>query len=245
MSQSQASLEKRLESFIGYEFKNKGLLKEALTHKSYCINEHRTKPHNERLEYLGDAILGFVMAEQLMKIFPDDNEGALSKKRASLVNQDILSEKAKTFNLQNVLIVGPGEKEQESHLKPRILASAFEALLGAMYLDSNFHFTKNWIEGQFKIDIGLIKPDFEYEKDYKTRLQELTQKLKMGTPTYKLLSTSGPSHNPEFLVGLFLNVSGEDTEKYKATGKSKKAAEQNAAQKLMQELENRKKKESL
>lgn len=231
-----------LEQVLQYKFKNRDLLLEALTHKSYCINEKRRLTHNERLEFLGDAILGFVLAEQLMQLFPQDNEGVLSKKRASLVNQETLAKKALAFKLDTLLIMGPGEKEQESNLKPRILCSVYEAVLGAMYLDSDFTQIKNWIQREFKADIEKIKPDLEFERDYKTRLQELTQKLRLGTPEYQLIGTEGPSHNPEFLVGIFLNENGKTVEKFRATGKSKKMAEQSAAQQLIQSLENDKSK---
>lgn len=227
-----------LQKSINYKFKNRDLLIEALTHKSYCINEKRKQAHNERLEYLGDAILGFVLAEQLMHVFPQDNEGLLSKKRASLVNQDILMQKALALKLETLLILGPGEKEQESHLKPRILASAYEAILGAIYLDSDFAHIKTWIQMAFKNDIAQIKPDLEYEKDYKTRLQEQTQKLGLGTPEYKMIAMEGPSHNPEFLVGIYLHENGKTIEKFRASGKSKKSAEQNAAQLLINYIEN-------
>lgn len=224
---------KNLEKKINYTFKDKKIFYEALTHKSFCILESRNKPHNERLEFLGDAILGSVLAELLMEMFPQDDEGMLSKKRASLVNQSVLAAKAKNLALNDYLILGPGEKEQESHLKPRVLASAYEALLGALYLDAGFSYIQSWIKSQFIEDIRVIKPDLEYEKDYKTRLQEIAQKDKLGTPVYKLISTEGPSHNPEFLVAISL---GND-EKFKATGKSKKAAEQMAAQLLIQSLQ--------
>lgn len=226
-----------LEQAINYKFKTRSLLIEALTHKSYCINDKKKQAHNERLEFLGDAILGFVLAEQLMQIFPQDNEGLLSKKRASLVNQDVLAKKALAYKLETLLIMGPGEKEQESNLKPRILCSTYEAVLGAIYLDSNFSQIKAWVENEFKSDIKQIKPDLEFERDYKTRLQELTQKLKLGTPEYQLMGTEGPSHNPEFLVGIFLKENGKSVEKFRATGKSKKAAEQSAAQQLIKSLE--------
>jgi ribonuclease-3 len=234
-----------LEQALNYKFKKRDLLIEALTHKSFCINDKKKNSHNERLEFLGDAILGLVMAEQLMQLFPQDNEGLLSKKRASLVNQDTLAQKALSFKLDTLLIMGPGEKVQESHLKPRILASGFEAILGAIYLDSDFAQIKMWIEKEFKSDIELIKPDLEYERDYKTRLQELTQKLKLGTPEYQLLGTQGPSHNPEFLVGIFLNENGKAVEKFRGTGKSKKAAEQSAAQLLIESLETDSKRKSV
>lgn len=220
------------EECVRYQFNNKTLILEALTHKSFCILENRTIPHNERLEFLGDAILGLIMAEQLMFLFPKDNEGMLSKKRASLINQETLAEKALGMKLGEFLILGPGEKAQGSHLKPRILASAFEAVIGAIYLDSNFETIKNWINSEFKNNISDIKPDMEYEKDYKTRLQELTYKIKIGTPIYELVSTTGPSHDPEFLVALKIG----EQEKSRASGKSKKIAEQKAAQLYMEEL---------
>lgn len=234
-----------LEQNLGYKFKKRELLMEALTHKSYCINDNKTRPHNERLEFLGDAVLGFVLAELLMTLFPQDNEGMLSKKRASLVNQDVLAQKALNLKLDTLLILGPGEKEQESHLKPRILCSAYEAVLGSVYLDSDYANIKVWIQKEFQADIAQIKPDLEFERDYKTRLQELTQKLKLGTPDYQLLGTEGPSHNPEFLVGVFLTENGKPAEKFRATGKSKKAAEQGAAQLLMNYLETEYKRKSV
>lgn len=231
-----------LQKKLGYFFINNNLLQEALTHKSFCTNEFKDSMHNERLEFLGDGLLGFVMAEHLMLLFPQDNEGALSKKRASLVNQDILMQKALSYKLDQLLIMGPGEKAQESHLKPRILASAFEALIGALYFDAGIAWVKTWIEQQFIKDIELIKPDLEFEKDYKTRLQELTQKLKLGAPVYKLIMTQGPSHNPEFLVGIYLKTTENkqtiEKEMFRASGKSKKAAEQACAQLLMQILIN-------
>ena len=220
------------EDSIHYRFKDKNLLGEALTHKSFCILENRIVPHNERFEFLGDALLGLIMAEQLMHLFPKDNEGILSKKRASMINQETLAEKALGMKLSEFLILGPGEKAQGSHLKPRILASAFEAVIGAIYLDSNFDTIKSWINSEFKTNISDIKPDLEYEKDYKTRLQELTFKIKIGSPEYKLVSTSGPSHDPEFLVALLVG----SKEKSRAAGKSKKIAEQKAAQIYMEEL---------
>ncbi len=217
---------------LGYHFKNKSFLVEALTHKSFCILENKSTPDNERFEFLGDAILGLVMAEQLMDLFPTENEGLLSKKRASLINQETLAEKALGMKLGDFLILGPGEKAQGSHLKPRILASAFEAVIGAIYLDSQFDTIKKWINTEFKNDISHIKPDMEFEKDYKTRLQELSYKIKIGTPIYELVSTSGPSHDPEFLVALKIG----NQEKARALGKSKKNAEQKAAQIFMDEL---------
>lgn len=207
---------------------------EALTHKSFCIGEYKNVKPNERLEFLGDAVLGAVTAEQLMTLFPQDHEGALSKKRASIINQDVLAQKAIEKKFEDQLIMGPGEKAQGSHLKPRILASTFEAIIGAIYLDSNFNQIQKWITKEFSQDIEKIKPDLEYEKDYKTRLQELTIKLKLGMPQYQVVSSIGPSHKPEFLVSMLIN----GNEKIRAQGKSKKNAEQNAAQLYLNELLN-------
>ncbi len=221
-----------VEREIGYKFKQQSYLVEALTHKSFCILDNKSIPHNERLEFLGDAILGLVMAEQLMAYYPYDNEGLLSKKRASLINQETLAEKALKLKLSDFLILGPGEKTQGSHLKPRILASAFEAIIGAIYQDAGFDQVRDWINTEFKPNIEIIKPDLEYERDYKTRLQELAFKLKMALPEYELISTQGPSHDPEFLVALKISAQ----EKTRALGKSKKIAEQKAAQLYIDEL---------
>ncbi len=227
---------KKIEQHFQYTFKNKELFAQALRHKSFCIGENKNKPHNERLEFLGDAVIGLVIADQLMQLFPEDPEGALSKKRASLVNQTTLSEKALGLNLQDQLTLGPGEKEQQSHFKPRLLASAYEALLGAFYQEAGFEPVKKYIFNEFTTDIKNIKPDLEFEGDYKTRLQEETQKRKLGAPVYDLVSSSGPSHKPIFLVKLMLG--GE--EKMRASGSSKKSAEQLAAQMYLKELEDNK-----
>ncbi len=226
-----------LERTLGYSFKNKKLIEHAITHKSFCIAENKNKVHNERLEFLGDAVLGLVVAENLMIHSPSDTEGSLSKKRASLINQETLAEKALKLNLNLFLILGPGEKLQESHLKPRLLASAYEAIIGAFYLDADFEIVKKYLLTEFHIDIEKIKPDLEYEKDYKTRLQEMTQKMNLGMPTYKLLTTTGPSHKPEFKVEL--NVTDHDA--IFAMGHSKKVAEQAAAKIQIIELSKNKK----
>lgn len=224
---------KLIESAIHYTFKNPLLLKEALTHKSFCIELNVDQPNFERLEYLGDSILNFIIAEDLFTQFPKDDEGLLSKKRASLVNQTTLNQLGLNCDLAEQIILGPGEKKQNSHLKPRVLASCFEAVIGAVYLDSNYQVAKELVLKHFK------KLDFKlddisgFDTDYKTRLQEVTQRNKMGTPTYELLMTKGPSHQPSFLVALKLN----DEEKSRAEGSTKKKAEQLAAEFLLRQFE--------
>lgn len=215
-----------LESRIHYSFKNRTLLNEALTHKSFCVDANRNKPYNERLEFLGDSILNFVIAEDLYKKFPNDDEGFLSKKRASLVNQGTLNQLGLNCGLAEEIILGPGEKKQNSHLKPRVLASCFEAIIGAIYFDSNFETAMAFILRHFSDLDFKLDDETGFEKDYKTRLQEITQKYKMGTPTYEMIMTAGPSHKPSFLVCLKLDAE----EKSRADGPSKKVAEQLAAQ---------------
>lgn len=216
---------------LGYRFKKEALLKEALTHKSFSVDENRSQLHNERLEFLGDSILNFVVAEQLLTLFPSEQEGVLSKKRASLVNLTKLAEISKKFELQNFMLFGPGEIKQGNHLNARIHGSCFEALIGAIYLDSDFETVKSWTLKQFG------ETDFQqevdaYSADFKTRLQELTQKQGSGAPTYEVVLTTGPSHKPQFVVAL--KIGGE--EKTRADGSSKKQAEQKAAELYLNEL---------
>ena len=224
---------KQIENAVQYKFKNPLLLKEALTHKSFCIELNTDEPNFERLEYLGDSILNFIIAEDLFLQFLGDDEGLLSKKRASLVNQTTLNQLGLNCGLAEHIVLGPGEKKQNSHLKPRVLASCFEAVIGAVYLDSNYQVTKEFVLRHFQ-KLGFKLDDTSgFETDYKTRLQEVTQRQKMGTPTYDLIMTTGPSHQPSFLVALKLN----DKEKSRAEGPSKKKAEQLAAEFLLRQLE--------
>lgn len=228
-------METELDQFqikLNYAFKNKALLLSALTHKSYCIDANSEKPDNERLEFLGDAILNFVVAEKLLINFPLEAEGTLSKKRASLVNKNKLFEISKKFELENNMLFGPGELKQGNHLNERIHASCLEALIGAIYLDSDFINVRNWIIDNYSTTDFENISDVSFENDFKSRLQEFTQKNKLGTPRYDLLLTTGPSHKPMFLISLKLN----DEEKCRAEGTSKKAAEQKAAELYFSEL---------
>ena len=227
-------METKLDHFqkqLGFNFERVSLLEEALTHKSFSVDGNKNKPHNERLEFLGDSILNFVIADELLKLFPGEEEGILSKKRASLVNWNKLSEVAKKFELQNYIRFGPGEIKQGSHLNERIQGSCIEALIGAIYLDAGMAEAIKWTLGQYD------KNDFYAElgvfiTDYKSRLQELTQKYRLGTPVYDVVLTTGPSHKPRFLVCLKMN----EAEKTRADGASKKMAEQKAAELYLNEL---------
>lgn len=217
---------------LDYKFNNLNLLNEALTHKSFTIEENKKKQNNERLEFLGDSILNFIVAEELLKVFSHEQEGVLSKKRASLVNLNKLAEIAKRYKLDTFINFGPGEIKQGNHLNPRIQGSCIEALIGAIYLDSNFEQVKNWVLNLYQPQDFLVEISSSMGIDFKTRLQELTQKHKMGTPHYKVILTSGPSHKPQFLVALIL----DEKEMARANGASKKIAEQKAAELCLAEL---------
>lgn len=208
-----------LEKKINYAFKNKNLLLEALTHKSYNKNAN-----NERLEFLGDAVLDLVIGEYLFKKLNSSSEGKLTKIRASIVNEKGFTKLAILINLGEYLFISLSEEKGNGRKKPSILSNAFEALFGAIYLDSNLNEVKRiiykLIEDMYKdIDLETIS------KDYKTILQELTQSIFGIIPVYQLIEENGPDHNKEFLMSLHIN----EIEYARAKGKTKKEAEQNCA----------------
>jgi len=216
----------KLEEKIGYKFKNEQLIIEALTHKSY------KKPYNnERLEFLGDAVLDLIVGEYLFKKFPKKDEGTLSKIRASLVNEGGFAKLAKAINLGDFLYLSAAEENNKGRSKSSLLSNAFEALIGAIYLEAGLETTKN-------IAIDLLEktyPVIDLDtlcKDYKTALQELTQAIYGITPTYELIKAVGPDHDKVFEVGVKLD------EKIisKAKGKSKKSAQQEAAKIAIKKL---------
>jgi len=215
-----------LEDTLGYKFKDKQLIIEALTHKSY------KKPYNnERLEFLGDAVLDLIVGEYLYKLFPNKNEGVLSKIRASLVNEEGFARLANSINLGEYLFLSQAEENNQGREKPSLLSNAFEALIGAIYLESG-------LEKAREISIKLIEqnyPEINLEalsKDYKTALQEFTQAVVGTTPTYKLLSAIGPDHAKEFEVAVALNGKIIAV----AKGKSKKLAQKEAARIALEKL---------
>ena len=228
-------MNKRLAQFqtiLGYTFKNDVFLIEALTHKSFSVEANRLQTHNERLEFLGDSILNFIVAEELLRLFPEEQEGVLSKKRASLVNLNKLADIAKKFELDRYMQFGPGEFKQGNHMNPRIQGSTIEALIGAIYHDAGPDAARVWILKQYSRDDFFGATNAAYSLDYKSRLQELTQKHHLGTPVYDVVLASGPSHKPKFLVSLKM----KETEKTRADGASKKIAEQTAAELYLNEL---------
>ena len=205
-----------LERKIDVKFKNKNLLIQALTHKSFNPNEN-----NEKIEFLGDRVLGLVIAKKLLEIYPNEKEGILDKKFASLVNKKTCLEIAKKINLDSFIkTFNPNNKKIK--IEDKIISDSCEALIGAIYLDKGFTFVE-------KIILNLWSKHIEKsvitEIDAKTKLQELTLKNFKKLPTYKLISNTGPRHKPIFKVGVKL----PNTKYFIASGKSKKEAEQNAA----------------
>jgi len=211
---------------IGYVFKNAELLSQALTHKSFH-NENGADSvgHNERLEFLGDAVLDLALSDDLMLRFPQLSEGELSKIRASLVNEIALAEVAKGLELDQVLRLGRGEQQTGGAEKPRLLASGFEALVGAIYRDSDFSTVATWLRTVFAAKIDSLDLVEHYKTDYKTRLQEKAQEKHRQIPQYELEKEEGPDHDKTFYV--ILKISGEEIAR--GSGRTKKQAEQDAA----------------
>ncbi len=213
---------------IGYSFKNRGYLENALTHSSYA-NEHHTAD-NERLEFLGDSVLSLIVSENLFLRFSEDNEGDLSKIRASLVCEKGLFELAKKIGLQDYIKLGNGEKQNGGRNRPSVVSDAFEALLAAIFLDSDFETAKKWLLSLMKDELSAAgeKPS----EDYKTIIQEITQKNGKGRVTYQLVGESGPDHNKKFVAAVM--VDGKKIAE--GSGQSKKDAEQTAAKNAIELL---------
>lgn len=219
-----------LEKRLGYEFKNAALLSRALTHKSYANEFKSSLEHNEKLEFLGDAVLDLVVGEFLYEKFPADTEGGLSKKRASIVNEEVLSELALDMGLNKLLQLGKGEAQTGGALKPRLIASSVEAIVGAIYLDGGFEAARNFIRQEFLPLADRFCGQEDFERDYKTRLQELVQKSSKETPRYEVLAEEGPPHDREFLVC----VKVKEDVWAQGRGRSKKNAEQMAAKNALE-----------
>ena len=205
-----------LEKKIKVIFKNKDLLIESLTHKSF-----NKEKNNEKLEFLGDRVLALVMAKKLLEIYPDEKEGILDKKFAALVNKKTCLQIAKKLDLQKYVLT-LNVKNRKNNIEDKVLADSCEALIGSIYLDKGFNIVEKVI-----LDLWSkhLKDSINTQIDAKTKLQEFSLKKFKKLPIYKLLSSTGPKHKPLFKVGVKLI----DTKFFIADGKSKKDAEQNAA----------------
>ncbi len=232
MDESRRRALEGLAADIGYEFKDPALLDRALHHSSW-VHEHPEEAagSNERLEFLGDAVLELVITEHLFKRFGDASEGQLSKARSGVVNEARLAATARQLRLGEYLCLGKGEEGQGGRDKSSILADALEALVAAVYLDGG-------LEAARQVLVRLLAEDAERaisrapKRDYKTRLQEKVQEIMHVTPRYRLVEALGPDHDKTFRVACLV----EGKEMAQGTGKSKKEAEQDAARSSLEAL---------
>lgn len=218
-----------LEKKLGYQFRNRELLEEALNHSSYA-NEHRGGPgSNERLEFLGDSVLGFVSAEYLFRNHPDLPEGDLTRMRASLVCEQSLYDVARELELGSYLKLGRGEEAGGGRERQSILADAVEAVFAAVYLDGGIQAVRELI-----VRVLLSQAaETQERKDYKTTLQEVVQRHSGQVLTYHMIAQSGPDHDKTFLFEVRLN----DQSVGRGEGRSKKEAEQAAAKDALEKME--------
>ncbi|VAW56180.1 Ribonuclease III [hydrothermal vent metagenome] len=214
---------KRLEQSLNYSFQKASLLKEAVTHRSANAN------NNERLEFLGDSILNFVVAAELFKRYPKSSEGDLSRIRASLVNKEGLYIVSQNLKLGNYLILGSGELKSGGYRRNSILADTVEAIFGAVYLDSDLICCEALILALYKEQFENI-PDADSLKDPKTRLQELLQSRKLGLPEYNVIDIVGKAHNQQFTVNCIINKLELETQ---GKASNRRKAEQITADKII------------
>jgi ribonuclease III len=214
-----------LENLLGYVFKNPALCRSALTHKSW-VNEQRSEGtiiDNERLEFLGDAVLGLAVSDMLMRQFPEHPEGQLSKMRAALVNEAGLSKVAEGMKLGQWIFLGKGELLEGGRVRTSILANAVEAIIGAVHADAGFEAASRVV--QKLVGPYLSGASFTADNDFKSRLQELAQARFKAAPTYQVVAESGAEHEKLFEIAVFI----VDREYARASGRTKKAAQQLAA----------------
>ncbi|HEY6214380.1 MAG TPA: ribonuclease III [Vicinamibacterales bacterium] len=222
-----------LEQAIGYRFRDRGLVEHAMTHTSKA-NEDVSGGvvDNESLEFPGDALLGFVVADLLFREFPDFDEGAKSKTKASLVSTTSLARHAERLNVGGHLLLGRGEEKTGGRRKQALLADAYEALIAAIYLDGGVEQARAFIAREFRDEIAAVRQHGVGGEDYKSALQELLQSRELPLPEYRLVGTLGPDHHKQFEVEVV--VRGEALAR--ATGTSKKDAEQEAARAALDKL---------
>lgn len=219
------------ERVLGIKIKNLDLYISAFTHRSY-LNEHRSfpLPHNERLEFLGDAVLELAATEHLYRTYPY-SEGELTNFRSALVNYKMLSEIADRLGLEEFLLMSRGEAKDTGRARQVILANAFEAVVGAIYLDVGFEPAADFINREVLRELPSIIATGQYV-DPKSKLQEIVQERKGVTPTYGVVSETGPDHNKEFVVAVYV----QQAEAGRGTGPSKQEAEISAAENALKNM---------
>jgi ribonuclease-3 len=221
-----------LERKLGYQFRNRDLLSEALTHKSfYHENRGKTRSYNERLEFLGDSVIGLVIVEYLFLLDERYEESVLAKMKSFLVCESVLAEIAGSVSLGRHIRLGKGEESSGGRSKKSILADAFEAIIGAVYLDGGYEKTRGTVMGFFEDRVKRAIKSGEFY-DFKTELQEKTQSLFGTLPEYKVIREEGEEHKRVFTVAVFLNGKRLGA----ASGKRKKEAEALAAKKALEKL---------
>lgn len=218
----------KLSRQIGYEFEDTGLLKQALTHRSAA------KQHNERLEFLGDAVLGMIIARELYDKFPQVPEGKLTRMRSTLVKGDTLAELARESDVGELMNLGPGELKSGGHRRSSIIADAMEAIIGAIYLEAGLEQTEQVVLHLWKSRINKLDPN-EHPKDAKTRLQEFLQSRKLPLPVYEVVKITGKDHAQTFVVHCQVANLNSPLE---GVGSSRRKAEQQAANLALETLMN-------
>ncbi len=223
----------QFEKRIGYHFQKKELLIQALTHSSYAYeSQQQHRADNEVLEFLGDSVVGLAVADFFYSAFPNLREGELSKLKSIAANTLSLSQFARKNKLDKYILLGKGEEKSGGRKKRKILAGAFEALVGAIYLDGGFKEARNFLRGPLQSLFKKIKSKKFQINNYKSALQEYFQKENLPPPTYRTITTLGPDHRKSFIVEVY----ADKQPLAKAEGRSKKNAEQGAAQKALKNL---------
>ncbi|MFC1668916.1 ribonuclease III [Spirochaetota bacterium] len=223
----------KLQSTMKVKFKNKNLLNRALTHRSYANETELQVKDNERLEYLGDSVLGLVINEYLFKHYEQYPEGNLSKIKSVVVSEDTLYKVAAGLKLGSFLLLGKGEDQSGGRERPSILANTLEAVIGAVYLDLGIKESRKFVLSIMKKDVERID-GLSYSRDPKTALQEQVQKKYKERPIYEVIEECGPDHKKEFTVKLLVNGKAIVT----GQGSSKRKAEMDAAQSALEKFEN-------
>ncbi len=221
-----------LQKRIGFKFSNENLLLKALTHKSYSYE--KGTECNERLEFLGDSLLNFIVSDYLFKNFPELKEGDMSKLKARLVGMETLYKIGRRIGVGEALLLGKGEEKTAGREKKRLVGSTVEAIIASIYLDSGYENAKETVIRWIKPFLRTVKKGLELSNDFKSLLQEFVQKKKLGLPEYRVADESGPPHKKRFKIEIWI----ENKRISSSTGSSKKEAQQKAAKIALKRLSN-------